>query len=143
MPSFPKQRIRQIRAQIQDAGSDFDREKMQERLAKLVGGVAVIKVGGVTEVEVREKKFRIEDALSATRAAVEEGVVPGGGVAFIRAQSAIDAVIESLSGDEKTGAVLVQRARQSWEPISTHINFVNWYRIVTKIFHILCTIVPR
>jgi len=108
-----QQRIRQIRAQIQDAGSDFDREKMQERLAKLVGGVAVIKVGGPTEVEVREKKFRIEDALSATRAAVEEGVVPGGGVAFIRAQSAIDAVIESLSGDEKTGAVLVQRALEA------------------------------
>ena len=108
-----QQRIRQIRAQIQDAGSDFDREKMQERLAKLVGGVAVIKVGGATEVEVREKKFRIEDALSATRAAVEEGVVPGGGVAFIRAQSAIDAVIESLSGDEKTGAVLVQRAMEA------------------------------
>lgn len=108
-----QQRIRQIRAQIQDAGSDFDREKMQERLAKLVGGVAVIKVGGATEVEVREKKFRIEDALSATRAAVEEGVVPGGGVAFIRAQSAIDALIESLSGDEKTGAVLVQRALEA------------------------------
>jgi len=108
-----QQRIRQIRAQIQDAGSDFDREKMQERLAKLVGGVAVIKVGGATEVEVREKKFRIEDALSSTRAAVEEGVVPGGGVAFIRAQSAIDAVIESLSGDEKTGAVLVQRAMEA------------------------------
>ena len=108
-----QQRIRQIRAQIQDAGSDFDREKMQERLAKLVGGVAVIKVGGATEVEVREKKFRIEDALSATRAAVEEGVVPGGGVAFIRAQSSIDALIESLSGDEKTGAVLVQRALEA------------------------------
>tara|TARA_B110001454_G_scaffold72609_1_gene70401 strand:+ start:100 stop:1782 length:1683 start_codon:yes stop_codon:yes gene_type:complete len=108
-----QQRIRQIRAQIQDAGSDFDREKMQERLAKLVGGVAVIKVGGATEVELREKKFRIEDALSATRAAVEEGVVPGGGVAFIRAQRSIDVLIESLSGDEKTGAVLVQRALEA------------------------------
>ena len=108
-----QQRIRQIRAQIQDANSDFDREKMQERLAKLVGGVAVIKAGGATEVEVREKKFRLEDALSATRAAVEEGVVPGGGVAFIRAQNSIDAVIESLTGDEKTGAVLVQRALEA------------------------------
>ncbi|MBO41271.1 MAG: chaperonin GroEL [Chloroflexi bacterium] len=108
-----QQRIRQIRAQIQDANSDFDREKMQERLAKLVGGVAVIKAGGATEVEVREKKFRLEDALSATRAAVEEGVVAGGGVAFIRAQESIDPVIESLTGDERTGAQLVRKSLEA------------------------------
>ena len=108
-----QQRIRQIRAQIQDANSDFDREKMQERLAKLVGGVAVIKAGGATEVEVREKKFRLEDALSATRAAVEEGVVAGGGVAFIRAQESIDPVIESLSGDERTGAQLIRKSLEA------------------------------
>ena len=108
-----QQRIRQIRAQIQDANSDFDREKMQERLAKLVGGVAVIKAGGATEVEVREKKFRLEDALSATRAAVEEGVVAGGGVAFIRAQESIDPVIESLTGDERTGAQLIRKSLEA------------------------------
>ncbi|MSQ29390.1 MAG: chaperonin GroEL [Dehalococcoidia bacterium] len=106
-------RIRQIRAQIQDIQSDFDREKMQERLAKLAGGVAVIKAGGATEVEVREKKFRLEDALSATRAAVEEGVVPGGGVAFIRVQDKLDAIIGTLTGDERTGARILRMALES------------------------------
>ncbi len=106
-------RIRQIRAQIQDTQSDFEREKMQERLAKLAGGVAVIKAGGATEIEVREKKFRLEDALSATRAAVEEGVVPGGGVAFIRVQKSLDAVIERLTGDERTGARILRMALES------------------------------
>ncbi|MDA0366358.1 MAG: chaperonin GroEL [Chloroflexi bacterium] len=102
-------RIRQIRAQIDDATSEFDREKLQERLAKLAGGVAVIKVGGATEIEVREKKFRVEDALSATRAAVEEGVVAGGGVALIRVMSSIDPLLATLTGDERTGALLVQK----------------------------------
>ena len=104
-------RIRQLRAQIQDTVSDFDREKAQERLAKLAGGVAVIKAGGATEIEVKEKKFRLEDALSATRAAVEEGVVPGGGVAYIRVQKKLDAFIETMPiGDERTGAMLVRHA---------------------------------
>src|SRR5205823_5084492 len=90
-------RIKQIRAQIEDTTSDYDREKLQERLAKLVGGVAIIRVGAATEVEMKEKKARVEDALHATRAAVEEGIVPGGGVALIRAS----AVLEKLEvGDE-------------------------------------------
>ena len=97
-------RIRQIRAQLNDVGSEYDREKMQERLARLAGGVAVLKIGGATEMEVREKKFRVEDALSATRSAVEEGVVPGGGVAFIRAQTALDKLMTELTEpDEITG----------------------------------------
>ena len=109
-----QERIRQIRAQIQDAASDYDREKMQERLAKLAGGVAVIKVGGATETEVREKKFRVEDALSATRSAVEEGVVPGGGVAFIRIQSDLDALLEELTDeDEKTAVRLLRKALEA------------------------------
>ncbi|MGE3858210.1 MAG: chaperonin GroEL [Dehalococcoidia bacterium] len=106
-------RIRQIRAQIQDTGSDFDREKLQERLAQLAGGVAVIKAGGSNEIEVREKKFRLEDALSATRAAVEEGVVPGGGVAYLRALPVLTPLIASLEGDEKTGAQLVAKALEA------------------------------
>ncbi|MDA1241498.1 MAG: chaperonin GroEL [Chloroflexi bacterium] len=106
-------RIRQIRAQIQDAVSDFDREKLQERLAKLAGGVAVIKAGGASEIEVREKKFRLEDALSATRAAVEEGVIPGGGVAYIRVQHTLDGLLETLTGDERTGVMLVRYALES------------------------------
>ena len=101
-------RIKQIKAQIEDATSDFDREKLQERLAKLAGGVAVIKVGAATEVELKEKKFRVEDALSATRAAVDEGVVPGGGVAFIRTQKALREFAETLSdADERTGINLL------------------------------------
>ena len=94
-------RINQIKAQIDETTSDFDREKLQERLAKLSGGVAIIKVGAATEVELREKKQRVEDALSATRAAVEEGIVPGGGLALIRARDALDTL--DLSGDEATG----------------------------------------
>jgi chaperonin GroEL len=107
-------RIRQIRAQIEDTTQDFEREKMQERLAKLAGGIAVIKAGGATEIEVREKKFRVEDALSATRAAVEEGVVPGGGVAFLRAQKGLLPLMEELEGtDEGTGVAIVYRAMEA------------------------------
>lgn len=101
-------RVAQIRRQIDETTSDYDREKLQERLAKLAGGVAVINVGAATETEMKEKKARVEDALHATRAAVEEGIVPGGGVALIRAQAAIDGV--KLSGDEATGADIVRRA---------------------------------
>src|SRR5437899_1045619 len=106
-------RIKQIRAQIEETTSDYDREKLQERLAKLAGGVAVIKVGAATETEMKEKKARVEDALNATRAAVEEGIVPGGGVALLRAAKAIDAL--KLTGDEATGAQIVRRALE--EPI--------------------------
>ena len=91
-------------------GSDYEKEKLSERLAKLAGGVAVIKVGSATEVEMKEKKLRIEDALSATKAAAEEGVVPGGGVALLKVTPAIKKLVESLSGDEKTGAAIVLRA---------------------------------
>ena len=101
-------RINQIRAQIEETTSDFDREKLQERLAKLSGGVAIIKVGAATEVELKEKKNRVEDALSATRAAVEEGIVPGGGLALIRAAQALDSV--ELSGDEQTGVNILKAA---------------------------------
>jgi chaperonin GroEL len=103
-----KGRINQIRAEIEKTDSDWDREKLQERLAKLAGGVAVVKVGAATEVELKEKKHRIEDALSATRAAIEEGIVPGGGVALIRAESAVDKV--DLTDDEATGAKIVRFA---------------------------------
>ncbi len=103
-------RIAQIRNQISATTSDFDREKLQERLAKMSGGVAVIKVGAATEIEMKEKKLRVEDALSATKAAVEEGIVAGGGVALVNAIPAVQAVVESLSGDEKTGAAIVLKA---------------------------------
>jgi len=106
-------RIKQIRAQIEETTSDYDREKLQERLAKLAGGVAVIKVGAATETEMKEKKARVEDALNATRAAVEEGIVPGGGVALLRAAKALENA--KLSGDEATGAAIVKRALE--EPI--------------------------
>jgi len=106
-------RIKQIRAQIEETTSDYDREKLQERLAKLAGGVAVIKVGAATETAMKEKKARVEDALNATRAAVEEGIVPGGGVALLRASTAIDGL--KLEGDEKVGALIVKRALE--EPI--------------------------
>ncbi|MFA7248645.1 MAG: chaperonin GroEL, partial [Dehalococcoidia bacterium] len=106
-------RIRQIRAQVQDTTSDFDRERLQERLAQMAGGVAVIKAGGANEIEVKEKKFRLEDALSATRAAVEEGVVAGGGVAYLRALPALEPLIARLDGDERTGARLVAKALES------------------------------
>jgi chaperonin GroEL len=105
-----KGRINQIKAEIENTDSDWDREKLQERLAKLAGGVAVIKVGAATEVELKEKKHRIEDAISATRAAIEEGIVAGGGTALIRAKAAVAAVVASLSGDEATGARTVLAA---------------------------------
>jgi len=105
-----KGRIAQIKREIDDTDSDWDREKLQERLAKLAGGVAVVKVGAATEVELKEKKHRIEDALSATRAAVEEGIVAGGGTALVRSRAAVLAVVESLTGDEATGASIVAKA---------------------------------
>jgi chaperonin GroEL len=107
-------RIKQIRAQIDETTSDYDREKLQERLAKLAGGVAVIKVGAATETAMKEKKARVEDALNATRAAVEEGIVPGGGVALLRASRAIDNM-KKVEGDERVGAMIVKRALE--EPI--------------------------
>ena len=107
-------RIKQIKAQIDDANSDFDREKLQERLAKLAGGVAVIKVGAATEVELKEKKQRVEDALSATRAAVDEGVIPGGGVALIRAQGALEKLsAETTDDDEKVAYKLLGEALEA------------------------------
>ena len=112
-PKAIEGRIKQIRAQIEETTSDYDREKLQERLAKLAGGVAVIKVGAATETAMKEKKARVEDALNATRAAVEEGIVPGGGVALLRASKALDSL--KLSGDEATGVDIVRRALE--EPI--------------------------
>jgi chaperonin GroEL len=102
-------RVAQIRRQIEETTSDYDREKLQERLAKLAGGVAVVNVGAATETEMKEKKARVEDALHATRAAVEEGIVPGGGVAFLRTQKALDN-IKDLEPDEKVGVAIVRRA---------------------------------
>ena len=110
-----KGRVAQIKRQIDDTDSDWDREKLQERLAKLAGGVAVVKVGAATEVELKEKKHRIEDALSATRAAVEEGIVPGGGTALIRARKSVNELAETLEGDEATGARIVARSLE--EPL--------------------------
>jgi chaperonin GroEL len=103
-----KGRINQIKAEVENTDSDWDREKLQERLAKLSGGVAIVKVGAATEVELKEKKHRIEDALSATRAAIEEGIVPGGGVALIQSATAIDRL--DLEGDEATGAAIVRQS---------------------------------
>ncbi len=108
-----KGRISQIKREIDDTDSDWDREKLQERLAKLSGGVAVVKVGAATEVELKEKKHRIEDALSATRAAIEEGIVAGGGIALLRSRAAVAKVVDSLSGDEATGARTVHTALQA------------------------------
>jgi chaperonin GroEL len=108
-------RIKQIRAQVEDAASEFDREKLQERLGKLAGGVAVVKVGAPTEVELKEKKLRVEDALSATRAAVEEGIVAGGGVALLRAIASLDKLEKELTGDALTGARILKRALE--EPL--------------------------
>ena len=108
-------RVKEIRSQIEKTTSDYDKEKLQERLAKLVGGVAIIKVGAATETELKEKKARVEDALHATRAAVEEGIVPGGGVALVRAIPAVDALIKTLEGDEKIGAQIVRRSLE--EPL--------------------------
>ena len=110
-----KSRVNQIRSQIETTTSDFDREKLQERLAKLAGGVAVIKVGAATEVEMKEQKMRIEDALAATKAAVEEGIVAGGGTALIDAIPAVKAYVDSVDGDEKTGAAIVLKALE--EPV--------------------------
>jgi chaperonin GroEL len=110
-----KGRIAQIKREIEDTDSDWDREKLQERLAKLAGGVAVVKVGAATEIELKEKKHRIEDALSATRAAIEEGIVAGGGTALVRARAAVETVAEKLDGDEATGARAVWRALE--EPL--------------------------
>jgi len=108
-------RVKQIRRQIEETTADYDREKLQERLAKLAGGVAVINVGAATEAEMKEKKDRIDDALHATRAAVEEGIVPGGGVALLRTLAALDQRIEQLAGDEQAGARIVLRALE--EPL--------------------------
>ncbi len=108
-------RVKSIRGQLENTTSDYDREKLQERLAKLAGGVAVINVGAATEVEMKEKKLRIEDALAATRAAVEEGIVPGGGVALLSAIPAVDKYVATLEGDEKTGALIVRKALE--EPL--------------------------
>ena len=108
-----KNRIASIKSQIEETTSDYDREKLQERLAKLSGGVAVIKVGAATETELKEKKLRIEDALNATRAAIEEGIIPGGGTALIKAISALDSI--EAEGDEKTGVNIIKRALE--EPL--------------------------
>ena len=110
-----KARVQQIKAQIEETTSDFDKEKLQERLAKLSGGVAVIQVGAATETELKERKVRIEDALNATKAAVEEGIVAGGGVAFVNAIPSVAKFVKTLAGDEKTGAAIIMRALE--EPI--------------------------
>jgi chaperonin GroEL len=110
-----KARIKQLKAEIETTDSDFDREKLQERLAKLSGGVAVVKVGAATETEMKEKKHRVEDALQATRAALEEGIVPGGGVALLNAAGAVKSTGESLEGDERTGSLIILRALE--EPL--------------------------
>jgi chaperonin GroEL len=112
-------RVKQLRAQVEETSSDYDREKLQERLAKLVGGVAIIKVGAATETELKEKKARVEDAMHATRAAVEEGIVPGGGVAFIRAQKALDG-LDVVDEDERIGVQIVRRALE--EPLRQIVN---------------------
>ena len=114
-PALIKSRVAQIRSQIETTTSDFDREKLQERLAKLAGGVAVIKVGAATEIEMKEKKLRIEDALAATKAAVEEGIVAGGGTALLNAAPAVEKLLSSVEGDEKTGVKIVLKALE--EPI--------------------------
>ena len=106
-------RVAQIKTAIEETTSDFDREKLQERLAKLAGGVAVIKVGAATETEMKEKKLRMEDALAATRAAVEEGIVAGGGTTYIHAIPVVEKIVETLSGDEKTGAQIVLKSLEA------------------------------
>jgi chaperonin GroEL len=114
-PEGIKARIKQLKAEIENTDSDFDREKLQERLAKLAGGVAVVKVGAATETEMKEKKHRVEDALQATRAALEEGIVPGGGVALLNAADAVKKTLETLEGDEKTGSQIILRSLE--EPL--------------------------
>ena len=106
-------RIAQIKAQIEETTSDFDREKLQERLAKLSGGVAVIRVGAATETEMKEAKLRMEDALSAAKAAVEEGIIAGGGSAYIHAAAEVEKVVSELDGDEKTGGRIILKALES------------------------------
>lgn len=106
-------RVSQIRMQIEETTSDFDREKLQERLAKLAGGVAVIRVGAATETEMKEAKLRMEDALAATRAAVEEGIIAGGGSAYIHAAKQVEKLAEEMDGDEKTGAKIILKALES------------------------------
>jgi chaperonin GroEL len=106
-------RVNQIRAQIEETTSEFDREKLQERLAKMAGGVAVIKVGAATETEMQEKKLRMEDALAATRAAVEEGIVAGGGTSYIHASKEVANLIDTLEGDEKTGVKIILKALEA------------------------------
>ena len=108
-----KSRVNTIRAAIEKTTSDFDREKLQERLAKLAGGVAVIKVGAATEIEMKEMKLRIEDALNATRAAVEEGIVAGGGTAYVNAIPAVAALLDTVDGDEKTGVKIIMRGLEA------------------------------
>ncbi|MDW7660664.1 MAG: chaperonin GroEL [Bacillota bacterium] len=108
-----EERVNQLKIQIEETTSEFDKEKLQERLAKISGGVAVIQVGAATEVEMKEKKLRIEDALNATRAAVEEGIVPGGGTAYIGALEKVNALVDSLEGDEKTGALIIAKALET------------------------------
>jgi len=103
-------RIKQLRTQIEETTSDYDREKLQERLAKLAGGVAVIRVGAATETEMKELKARVEDALHATKAAIEEGVVPGGGTALLRTQKTVDKLAKSVEGDIRTGVMIIRRA---------------------------------
>ena len=114
-PDEIKARITQVRAEIENAQMDYDREKLDERLAKLAGGVAVIKAGAATETELKERKLRIEDALNATKAAVQEGIVSGGGVALVSIIPEVEKYVETLEGDEKTGAQIIQRALE--EPI--------------------------
>src|SRR4030095_12681326 len=110
-----KARIKQLKGEIENTDSDFDREKLQERLAKLSGGVAVVKVGAATETEMKEKKHRVEDALQATRAALEEGIVPGGGAALLNGADAVKKTPETLEGDEKTGSQIILRSLE--EPL--------------------------
>lgn len=110
-----KDRVESIRKQIEETTSEYDKEKLNERLAKLAGGVAVIRVGAATETEMKEKKYRVEDALNATRAAVEEGIVPGGGTAYINAIPEVEKLVNSLEGDEKTGASIILKALE--EPL--------------------------
>jgi chaperonin GroEL len=109
-PASIKERTVMIRNELERSASEYDREKLQERLARLAGGVAIIRVGAATETEMKEKKLRIEDALNATRAAVEEGIVPGGGTAYINAISAVEKLVSQLDGDEKTGVAIIARA---------------------------------
>jgi chaperonin GroEL len=128
-----KSRVDQIRQQIETTTSDFDREKLQERLAKLAGGVAVIKAGAATEIEMKEKKLRIEDALASTKAAVEEGIVAGGGVALINAASAVEKLIDVTEGDEKTGVCIVLRALEEPMRQIAHNSGIEGSIIVDKI----------